>query len=410
MNFCQNSYFISCPRGLEEVLQKEVAALSPFIEKSSIEYGGIEIQTANPEPALKAILHSRVASRVYQKIAAATIRDNQDLYRRILEVDWPDFIPLDGTFKVQTITHFGASFQHEDFKNTLFVSRKAKDAIVDRFRKDYGKRPNVDPHIPDVTILLYLSRVRERIHLSILVDLCGEPLGNRHYRKEDFSAPLRENIAAGILYLSEWDPKNEIFIDSMCGSGTLLIEAHLMKANIPPSYIKLKHKLNHPREKMWSLEKFTTFPESEIAPLWKKLVSNAARERSERAPLTTIFGYDKDAAAITVAKKNAGQFRAIHIEKRNALSLTPPTKDATGGVIFCNPPYGVRLESENLEGVKNLYHAYTEHLKQNFKGYRAFILTSSALDLKKVVKLKTKARYPLFNGDLECRLLRYDLY
>ena len=400
-------YYASCPKGMEQLLDKELARLS--IEKRNETEGGIIFET-DPLTALDVILKSRVASRVYKRLFTVQIAEEQDIYKLCHPLAWEDIFNLEQRFKIQTSFDRTAK---EYFRNSMAFSLILKDAIVDRFRNVVGQRPDVDTKYADVQFFLRLEKAEKRFHFkaTILLDLCGSPLSNRGYRKRGAEAPLRENLAAGIVESLEWDHQKDMLIDSMCGSGTLLIEAALIKARIPPSYIKIKHFLEQ-EKKPWAFLKQKWFvSDAELAECFKEITVKS-HEETKKSILAILpgqfFGIDRDQASLTLAVetiKNAGLNLAIDIQSGDATQIGPPK---TGnGVVICNPPYGERLgEVEDLE---KLYYEYGENLKRQFKGFKAYIFTANA-DLRKKISLKTSQRIPFKNGNLECRLLKYDLF
>ncbi|MBF0298938.1 MAG: hypothetical protein HQK51_09480 [Oligoflexia bacterium] len=436
----EKNFFISCNRKCEEVLIKELKALG-FINQNPDEkaFAGVHF-TGNMEDAFKIILNSRVASRVYLKLANFEIKLKKDqekelLYQTVRQINWCEIFSAKESIKVSCILGRGLDKR----LNSHYLSQIAKDAVVDTFRDNVGQRPNVNTAFPDIPIVLYF----ENNNVDILIDISGEPLGNRHYRQNDFAAPLRENLAASILYLSEWNYQNECFIDCMCGSGTMTIEALLMGLNIPPSFIKVKRALiNDSAERLkhrWTIENLKFFKENAKFRMKFKELLKSVREQYKLNNKISIFASDISAKSLTTTKTHISFIErelsvklandVIFIKKADATTLKLPSlnKNQNKGIIFANPPYGKRLGAEletdytderdkrdnntddNDDQLAKLYHDLGENFKQNFKDFRAYIFTGN-LELRKKISLQTSSRIELFNGDIECRLLRYNLY
>jgi 23S rRNA G2445 N2-methylase RlmL len=264
----------------------------------------------------------------------------------------------------------------------------------------------VDIKNPDLNFLMRISRARSKdlFQVDILLDLCGESLSNRHYRSGGHSAPLRENLACALVKFSDFNPQSDIFIDSMCGSGTILIEAALIKGNISPCYFRTLNKnpfsfLSHNWYKKSNLINYYT---EKLNAMWE-ISENGLRD----LPINQLFGFDNDNRTLSITLKNLENCRlskVIKIEKGDATKITPPGNPP--GIIICNPPYGERMGDE-VE-VENLMYEYGENLKKNFKGFRAYILTVA--QMRKQISLSSSQRIPLKNGNIECQLVKYDLY
>lgn len=406
--FDQSLFFASCPRGVEPLLEKEIRDLG--ITRVEIENGGIAFR-CEPEEAIDVLLNSRCASRVFKEIQVYTIETEKDLYEHAKEKWWDKIFNLKQTFKINTL--FDRETK-EHFNNSMIFSQILKDAIVDNFRDKYGERPSVDKENPDINLLLRVER-KPRTNLfsaRILVDMCGIPLSNRGYRESTLKAPLRENLAAAIIMTTDFDPEKDIFTDTMCGTGTLLIEAILIRAKIPPTYLRIREYierktpvfdfLKHP----WFLadKKTLRIFEEKAQAIYNHTLA-ALNELQTRQ----FFGFDLTEKALETTRIHLDNAlidqQIVTLNKRDATKITP--MDNPPGIIICNPPYGERMGDE--ETLKSLYHDYGENLKKNFKGFRAYIFTSNPL-LRKSISLGTSARYPFYNGSLECRLLKYDLY
>jgi 23S rRNA G2445 N2-methylase RlmL len=406
--FDQATFFASCPREVEHLLEKEIRDLG--ITRIEVEKGGVAFK-AEIEQALDVLLQSRVASRVFKELQVYTIASEKDLYARAKEKWWDKVFTVNQTFKINTL--FDRETK-ENFSNSIIFSQLLKDAIADNFREKFGERPSVDTGRPDITFLLRVERKQgtDLYNARILVDMCGEPISNRGYREESLKAPLRENLAAAIILTTDFDPEKDIFTDSMCGTGTLLIEAILMKAKVAPTYLKIRQFI----EKKVPVFDFIKHP-------WFTVDRKAVRMFEEKAMAIynhslaalnelqsrQFFGFDITERAMETTRIHLHNAmidqQIVTLNKRDATKITP--MDDPPGIVICNPPYGERMGEE--EELKQLYKDYGENLKHNFKGFRAYVFTSNPL-LRKAISLGTASRHTFYNGSLECRLLKYELY
>jgi 23S rRNA (guanine2445-N2)-methyltransferase / 23S rRNA (guanine2069-N7)-methyltransferase len=345
------------------------------------------------EHAYRACLWSRVANRVLLPIAEFPAPTPEALYAGARGVDWSAHLGADGTLAVDCTSSRSA------ITHTQFAALKVKDAIVDRFRDETGTRPSVDVAAPDVQVNLHL----DRDVATLAVDLSGESLHRRGYRGPQGAAPLKENLAAAILLRAGWpalvaaaaaDGEPLAFVDPMCGSGTLCIEAALIAADAAPGlgrdYFGFLRWRGHD------------------AALWQRLLGEAAERRAAaRIEHVAIRGYDRDAAAVRAALANvaaAGFERLIHVERRELAAL--PDAPAPRGLVAANPPYGERLGEQ-----RELVQVYTDlgrALRERFVGWQAAVLTGNP-PLGRELGLKAKRTHTLFNGPIECRLLRFDV-
>lgn len=406
--FDQATFFASCPREVEHLLEKEIRDLG--ITRIEVEKGGVAFK-AEIEQALDVLLQSRVASRVFKELQVYTIASEKDLYARAKEKWWDKVFTVNQTFKINTL--FDRETK-ENFSNSIIFSQLLKDAIADNFREKFGERPSVDTGRPDITFLLRVERKQgtDLYNARILVDMCGEPISNRGYREESLKAPLRENLAAAIILTTDFDPEKDIFTDSMCGTGTLLIEAILMKAKVAPTYLKIRQFI----EKKVPVFDFIKHP-------WFTVDRKAVRIFEEKAQAIynhslaalnelqsrQFFGFDITERAMETTRIHLHNAmidqQIVTLNKRDATKITP--MDDPPGIVICNPPYGERMGEE--EELKALYKDYGENLKHNFKGFRAYVFTSNPM-LRKCISLGTASRHTFYNGSLECRLLKYELY
>jgi 23S rRNA G2445 N2-methylase RlmL len=406
--FDQATFFASCPREVEHLLEKEIRDLG--ITRIEVEKGGVAFK-AEIEQALDVLLQSRVASRVFKELQVYTIASEKDIYARAKEKWWDKVFTVNQTFKINTL--FDRETK-ENFSNSIIFSQLLKDAIADNFREKFGERPSVDTGRPDITFLLRVERKSgtDLYNARILVDMCGEPISNRGYREESLKAPLRENLAAAIILTTDFDPEKDIFTDSMCGTGTLLIEAILMKAKVAPTYLKIRQFI----EKKVPVFDFIKHP-------WFTVDRKAVRIFEEKAQAIynhslaalnelqsrQFFGFDITERAMETTRIHLHNAmidqQIVTLNKRDATKITP--MDDPPGIVICNPPYGERMGEE--EELKALYKDYGENLKHNFKGFRAYVFTSNPM-LRKCISLGTASRHTFYNGSLECRLLKYELY
>lgn len=407
--FDQSTFFASCPTEVEYLLEQEIRALG--ITRLEVEKGGVAFK-CETEEALDVLLNSRVASRVFKEIQVYTITSEKDIYTMAKEKWWDKIFSVHQTFKINTL--FDRETK-EHFNNSIIFSQLLKDAIADNFREKFGERPSVDTGRPDITFLLRVERKpgSDLFNARILVDMCGEPLSNRGYREESLKAPLRENLAAAIIMTTDFDPSVDIFTDSMCGSGTLLIEAILIRAKVAPTYLKVRQFI----EKKIPVFDFIKHP-------WFTVDRKSVRLFEERAQVIynhslsalnelqtrQFFGFDLTERALETTRAHLYNAhidqQIVTLNKRDATKITP--MDEPPGIVICNPPYGERMGEEEEE-LKNLYRDYGENLKHNFKGFRAYVFTSNPM-LRKSISLGTSKRYTFYNGSLECRLLKYELY
>jgi len=369
-------FFASCPRGLEEELCKELDALGATdIVPAS---GGVGF-ISDMRTGWKINLWSRLAIRVLWRVGEGHYKKEEDLYQAALALDWPSWFDVTRTIAVTTVG------KNSPLPSLNFVSLRIKDAICDRFRAAVNERPSVNTRKPDIPLTLFLSSDRYTLYL----DLSGEPLNRRGYRVQPSGAPLNENLAAGMLLLSGWTPGTPLY-DPMMGGGTILLEAAMMSLNIAPGL-----------RRHFAFENLKTFDRIE----WLRLHKDAEAAVLEREPLP-IFGSDIDPAMVRAAGLNlraAGLFDCVRLMEADFLNVDPPTPD---GYIVSNPPYGVRMGSE--EDLGPFYKEIGDNLKQHFPGWTVFLLSADP-ELPKRIGLQTTRRIPLFNGPLECRLVEYRL-
>ena len=329
--------------------------------------------------AYSANLNSRIASRVLWEIGSGRYRNEDDVYRGVYALDWQRLFDPGLTIRVNVAA------VASPLKSLEFTTLRIKDAACDKFRAQTGSRPSVDTAQPDVRIHAFLDAERFTIYL----DTSGEPLFKRGSRQMAGEAPLRENLAAGILTLAGWTPGTPL-LDPMCGSGTLLIEAAQIARGIPAG---LKRK--------FAFEKLRNFDVAE----WVRIRGDAeARIRNDAR--TPIFGSDLFGDALKLARENlatAGLADMVSLKQANVLEISAP---AAEGVLVANPPYGVRLGEQ--ESLAAFYPQLGNALKKKFAGWRAYLFTAD-LRLPKLIGLSPSKRTPLYNGPLECRLYEFKM-
>jgi putative N6-adenine-specific DNA methylase len=366
--------FAPCPRGLENPLAAELAELGAS-EVQTVA-GGVAFE-GDTRVIYRANLESRIATRVLLRLFTLPYRSEEDIYRASYELDWPQRFEVGRSIRVYLTA------QRCPLKSLDFLTLRIKDAVCDRFRSAVGSRPNVDTRAPEVRIHAFLDATQFTLYL----DTSGEPLFRRGARVAAGEAPLKENLAAGILKLTGWQPGTAL-LDPMCGGGTFLVEAAQIALDIAPGI-----------DRGFGFEKLKTFD----AALWRGLRAEAEARRKPVAPLP-IYGSDLYGDTLKLAHTNlhaAGLAEAVQLKQANALEISAP---AETGVLVTNPPYGERMgEQQELAA---FYPRFGDALKQKFAGWNCYIL-SADMNLPKLIKLQVSKRTPLFNGALECRLFEY---
>ncbi len=319
---------------------------------------------------------SRIASRVLWRIAAFDYKSEHDIYNSAKALDWLRH------FKVERTLRVNVTAQKSPLKSLEFATLRIKDAVCDRFRDQLGRRPDVDRAAPDVRIHAYLEGTRATLYL----DTSGEPLFKRGWRHGVADAPLRENLAAGIVMLTGWQPDQPL-LDPMCGGGTLLVEAAALARGRAPG-----------ARRSFGFEKLLAFQPTD----WERV----KKEDGRKEPDLRLFGSDTDPKALNAARRNlaeAGVERWVQLERSDILERAAP---APAGVMVANPPYGERIGSP--EELARFYPKLGDALKKRFAGWRCFFFTAD-LRLPKLIRLEPSRRTPLFNGALECRLYEFEM-
>ena len=371
------SCFAAVPRGTEEIAAAELNALG--IKVGQTGRGGVSF-TADRAGLYRANLWLRTASRVLVQLSVFPCTTPEELYKGAYAIDWTELITpamtlaVDCTLRDSALTHSG------------FVALKTKDAVVDRIRAACGSRPSVDTASPDVRINVHLHRNV----CTVSLDSSGDALDRRGYRLERNEAPLRETLAAAVVVLTGWDGTIPL-ADPMCGSGTIPIEAALLAGRVAPGL-----------QRSFGFQRWRDFD----GGLWEHLLKEAD-QGIRTLPLGLITGLDQDSHALKLASRNAakagfeGQLHFFHA----ALDAFQPEGDK--GVVIINPPYGKRLGVE--DELRELYCQIGDIMKKRCRGWTGYVLTGN-LELAKYIGLKASRRFVLYNGAIECRLLKYDLY
>ncbi|MBL7687917.1 MAG: RNA methyltransferase [Bdellovibrionaceae bacterium] len=389
-------YLAMTSRGLVDALHDELIEIGA--KNLDKEPGGVFFD-GNWSVVMRANLRLRTATRIVKPILSFPAYKNEDLYNNILKFDFTKMIEVDGTLAVE------ASVRECAFKDQRFVAMKVKDAVVDQFREKLGARPSVDNENPDLVIVVR----GYKNHFDVSLDTSGDALFKRGYRVATGEAPIKEHVAAGLLKLAEWDGVTPI-VDPMCGSGTILIEAAMMAKKMAPGTLRksfgfMKWK-GYDRE-VFKKELETVLDVEETAT--EKLIARLTVEDEEGVEKVQpmFYGYDLDAQVIKAAKANAKEAGVddIVVFRRHAMeTLEAPCEK---GVVITNPPYGTRLG--NKESLKDVYKDFAFTLKNRFKGWTAFVLSGDP-ELSSAMKLKATRRAPVYNGNIECRLLKYEMF
>ena len=380
-------FFASCPKGLEYLLVDELKTLGASDAREAL--AGVHLR-GDLAVAYRACLWSRLASRITMPLSEFDADSGDALYAGALAVDWSEHFGAEQTFAVDAV---GST---RGITHSQYAALRVKDAIVDQFRDKCGQRPNVDTAAPALQVNVALRRGRAIIG----IDLSGVPLHQRGYRHGQGPAPLKENLAAAMLLRAGWPQVHAAgggLVDPMCGSGTLLIEAALMAADVAPAM----------RRERWGFSAWR----GHDAALWKMLRDEAqTRATAGLQKLQAVFfGFDHDAAVLNEAKRNAQHAQLsgfMHLGRQSLEHLHRPHELERPGLVICNPPYGERMEPES--GIVPLYRLLGDKLKTEFPGWRASVITSDER-LGRALGLHAEKKYQLYNGALECVLLNFDL-
>ncbi|MGD9850087.1 MAG: class I SAM-dependent RNA methyltransferase [Nitrospirales bacterium] len=371
----QDVFFAPCPRGLEALLAQELSDLGGQNVRQTP--GGVECR-GRFSLCYRLNFESRLASRILWRVGAGVCRTEEDLYRLTLEQPWAERFPAQSFIKVRIVA------QRSPLKSLEFATLRVKDAICDRFVEACGARPTVDKRHPDIPVVVYL----EGQEAVWYIDTSGAPLFKRGWRKAAGEAPIRENLAAGILELAGWTP-DQVLLDPMCGAGTFLIEAALKGKGIPSG--------NGRNFSFTVLSNFDGHAWSEIRQAGEKITASGS-------PLS-LYGFDQDVQALEMARVNSRGlgFSEIHWQQVDALDVEPPSSH---GIIVTNPPYGVRMGDHHE--LEEWYPKFGNMLKQRFAGWKVYIFTAD-LRVPKLIRLAPSRKVPLYNGPLESRLYEFQM-
>ena len=363
--------------GLEEILAGELQELG--ITQVEVLRRGVSF-SGTLNDIYKANMHCRTAISVLCEIGAFSFLTREEFYDQITAIAWEKYFPVSKSIVITSV-----ATRTELFSHTLYLAQLTKDAIADHFRNVCGQRPMVNKDDADIRINVYVNGDR----CIVSLDSSGEPLFKRGYRRHGGEAPLNEVLAAGLILLSGWD-KSSAFVDPMCGSGTLSIEAAFMANNIAPGS----------RGRSFSFENWIDFDPG----LWEDIVGAAKKQEvQKRIPL---HASDLNPKAVEMARKNmmeAGLLGQIKLQRSDFFRLMPPM--APGWVVL-NPPYGQRLKRDDLE---DYYKRIGDTLKFHYPGYKAGIISSDISSIKSI-GLKSQSRTTVFNGSLECKFMVFDLF
>ena len=369
---------ITCAKGIPPFLKQELLGLNFPVLSESV--AGVETEgILDDAPALNLFL--RTAHRVLFQLKEFRVKNADELYRVLSEMPWEDLIPEDGYLCVTS------SVDNPTIRDTRFASLRCKDAIVDRIKAKRGKRPDSGPDRDRSVVHLYWKDERAVVYL----DASGESLSRRGYRKIPLGAPMQETLAAAVVQATGWQGEGT-FINPMCGSGTLAVEAALIALGRAPGLLRNNFGFMH----------LKGFHEG----LWNE-VREQAKKNARKSFSGRIIATDIDSEAVEAAKKNAATAGVEHLIEFRVCEYADTPLPAGGGVIVMNPPYGERMgELAKLEG---LYKGIGDFFKQQCKGFTGYVFTGNP-SLAKKVSLKPKRGIPFFNSGIECRLLEYELY
>ena len=373
-------FFASCPRGLEPLLAEDLTAAG-VMDLQPIP-GGVHFAAEWPA-CYAANLHSRIATRILWRVAHGRYAKEDDIYKLALDTAWPSWFTAGQTIRVDVTA------VKSPLKSLEFITLRIKDAICDRFRADTGKRPSVDTREPDVRMHGFITADE----CTLYIDTSGAPLYQRGLRQKTVDAPLKENVAAGILRLSGWQPGTPL-LDPMCGSGTFLLEAAQMALCIAPG-----------AGRDFGFQRLKNFQ----LGVWKDLLDKAM-DAEKPAANAQIYGSDISPVAVRAALANldrAGLLPAVTLSTGDVLEIDAPANyGKTNGIMIANPPYGERLSE--LDELAAFYPLLGSALKRNFAGWNCYFLTAD-MRLPKLMRLTPSKKTPLFNGAIECRVFEFKM-
>lgn len=369
-----------------EIIAKTMQGLEEVLAKEIIDLGGDQVQigrrmvsfTGDQALLYKANLHLRSAIRILKPILSFKAKDPDEVYEQVRKIPWENYFSPDQTFSIDTVVY------SEFFRHSKFLSYRVKDGMADYFNEKFGKRPSVRLTNPDIYVHVHVSHNV----CTVALDSSGESLHKRGYRVDQTEAPLNEVLAAGMLLLAGWDGQCN-FVDPMCGSGTLLIEAALIALKIPPGIYR----------KSFGFEKWKDYD--------AEIFEDILHEETDEKPFNfKIYGSDISPQAISIAEKNiksASLSKYIQLEIRSIQKIKEAPEN---GILVTNPPYGERVSAPDLLA---LYESIGERLKHAFPGYKAWILSYKEECFDRI-GLRPSARFSLMNGSLECEFRKYEIF
>lgn len=378
-------FYATCAKGLETLIREELIELGADQVKEHI--GGVAFE-GELKVAYQACLWSRFSNHILLSLGEfSAVELPQDLYDAITSIDWDQHFDTDNTFKIDV------TGVHPTMNNTQFIAQKAKDAIVDQFRDRYQQRPDVNGDTPDITIKIHTNQHKVKVFLS----LSGDSLHRRGYRLQQGSAPLKETLAAAILYRAGWakqvaDNPNAVFLDPMCGSGTLVIEAAMIAHNVAPGSLRL----------FFGFEAW----KKHDADVWYQIKADA--QTAQRPFSGVILGIDIDPKMVEMVQENSANAKVtdwVSIQKGDA---TKVSFEYPNGLIVTNPPYGERLMPSEKERLMQLFDQWGENLYQNYQGWELALFTSN-VDSARALSFRSHRQNKFYNGAIEAVMYRYHI-
>jgi putative N6-adenine-specific DNA methylase len=369
---------ITCAKGVPPFLKQEILSLGfPVLSE-----GRAEVETEGSlEDAMRLNLLIRTGQRVLFLLESFSAKTPEELYKRVSRINWEDFVPENGYFSVTSTVN------NPTIKDSRFANVKCKDAVVDRIKEKRGRRPDTGPERDRIVVHLYW-----KVNMGqVFLDTSGEPLSRRGYRMIPLKAPMQETLAAAVVLATRWAGDGS-FINPMCGSGTLAIEAALIALGRAPGLLRSNYGFMH----------LKGFDE----PSWKVLRRKIRAEAKDRLN-GRIVATDVSQQAVEAAKKNAMTAGVDRFVEFGVCDFSETPVPNNGGVVILNPEYGERMGE--IEKLKETYKKTGDFFKKRCHGYTGYIFTGN-LDLAKKVGLRTNRRILFYNGPIECRLLEYDLY
>ncbi|MAW64993.1 MAG: RNA methyltransferase [Flavobacteriales bacterium] len=372
-----------------EIVAKTFSGLEDLLAQEIKKAGGRNINSikrgvkfdGDEEVLYRCILSLRTVLRLLVPVFKFKAHTEKDLYFKVKKLVWEDYLDINQTFAIDCVAN------SKVFNHSKFVALRVKDAICDRFRSNHDdKRPDVNVHNPDVPINVHINN----LDVTILLDVSGFSLHQRGYRTKEHNAPLNEALAAGLLMLSDWDKKTDLY-DPMCGSGTILVEAAMMAQNLAPRLFSSRR---------FAIEKWDNFN----LMLWKK-VKKELKHQIEPSSVK-IYGSDISSKSVQMSifsARDAAVDDVIFVDKADFFKKKKALKE---GFIVCNPPYGERLKEEDII---DFYKEIGNTFKREYSGFKAWIISSN-FEALKFIGLKPSKKIPLKNGALDCKFQKYEMY